>query len=290
MSEKFRLYAGIVRNGKWFNHAVVHPLIGGTMVMLDSNDKSGAARLLNLMKGSIEAFYTEEGEEYKLQSQDYLDIKAVDTWKIGYEVIKLVTGETHPIITENFYCPRCSRPKYEHYTEVKESWQTLIDKGLILEIFLQDPKEVKFKIELPEPVIVEGGKMTVGGEFNELVMQLVTLGDMLKIQKDPNAMATEANLTYATWDKAIVNIPGITEKDLNILRMLDDTYFTKKYITSQRNHDAINQAWDDNIPGIDAFKRSVMCTNCGAEIGGYLDFTNFFSPLLPKRTDRKRTM
>jgi hypothetical protein len=190
---------------------------------------------------------------------------------------------------ENFYCPRCSRPKYERYTEVKESWQTLIDKGLILEFYLQD-KDATFKVSLPDPITIESGRMTAGGEFSELVMQPIALSDMLKIQKDPNAMATEANMTYATWDKMIVKIPGIAEKDFNILKMLDDTYFTKKYVTSQKNHEAIVQAENDNLLGIDAFKRSVMCSNCGAEIGGYLDFTNFFLPLLPKRSDRRRTL
>lgn len=283
--EKFRLYAGIVRGGKWFNYAESRPLEGGTLAMLDSGDKSGAGRLLALIKGSVKKLFTEEGEEYSLTASDYLTIKAVDSWKIGYEQIKIVTGDSHPIIPENFFCHRCSRSKSERYTEISESWQTLIDKGLIDEIFSDKP-DCTFEVELPDFITIKGGKAIVGGEFNKIKMQPVTLGDMLNIHKSAEALATEANLIYATWDASIVEVQGLTERDFNIIKRMPGAFFTKTYITSQKNRDAIEEAMSENSLGINAVDRKIACKYCGEEIGGYLDFTNFFSPLLPKRSIR----
>src|SRR4030042_5943677 len=112
---KFRLYCGLFRNGEWFNYCEVKPLKGGALALLEGQDKSGAARLLNLMKGSFSHLFTEEGKEFECKENDFLDLKVIDTWKIGYEQIKLATGNDYPIITENFFCPRCSKPETEHY-------------------------------------------------------------------------------------------------------------------------------------------------------------------------------
>ena len=68
---RFRLYAGLVRDGKWFNYAEIKPIKSGALALLDSNDKSGASRLISLLKNYISSLYTEEGEEYICTPADY---------------------------------------------------------------------------------------------------------------------------------------------------------------------------------------------------------------------------
>jgi hypothetical protein len=282
---QFRLYAGIVRSGKWYNHTEVHPIDGGVLSLFDSGDKSGAAKFITLVKSSVNTLYTEDGESYTLQGQDYNDIKVVDAQKIGYEQVKQTAGEDYPVIIEYFYCPVCSRPKGEKYTAVKESWQKLIESGLIDERYSDSPIS-DYTVELPDSIIIPGSRTVMGGEFNKIVMQHLSLGEALRIQKNQLATSTDANLIYASWDSAIVHVEGLNDKDLNILKRTPDTFFSKKYINSQKNVDAIDSAEVQNALGINSLDRKVSCSNCSAEIGGYLDYTNFFSPFLPKRSTR----
>lgn len=291
---KFRLYIGFVRNSQWYNYTEVHPIKGGSLSILDTGDKTGAARFLKLIKGSIDTVYTESGEAYDLKEGDYLDIYSEDAWKIGYEAIKIRTGTEYPIIQENFFCPTCSSLNNERYTLVNESWQELIDKGLIDEYYAESP-ECEFKVEFPIPIVVEPSRMLVGGEFNELIMKPLTLRQMLDIHKNQLAMETEANLIYASWDAKIIKVPGLSDKDLNILKRTPESFFTKKYIVDQENYDAIIEAETKNGYGIDATDRKVYCKKCGNSVFkdnrgkeiGFLDQTNFFSPLLPKTYTRR---
>jgi len=255
--------------------------------MLEGAEKTGAARLLNLMKGSVTSFFTEDGEEYNLVPSDYEKIKIVDTWKIGYEAIKLRTGEEYPIIPESFYCRRCSHPKSEKYTDVSESWQKLIDDGLIDEIFLGEPN-FTYDVTLPEPFEIPAGKTFAGGKFNSITMQHLDLGDMLRLHRDQNAMSDEVNMIRATWDAAIIKIPGLSESDFNRIKKIPGQSFSKKYLTSEENQVAIEEATSENAVGIDAWRRVIYCSNCGEELRGELDYTNFFSPLLPKKSNRNR--
>ena len=48
---RFRLYCGMVRNNEWYNYTEVQPLQGGVLAMLDGAEMTGAARILNLVKG-----------------------------------------------------------------------------------------------------------------------------------------------------------------------------------------------------------------------------------------------
>jgi len=287
MSDRFRLYCGLVRNGNWYNYAEVQPLQGGVLAMLDGAEKSGAARLLNLMKGSVKTLFTEEGEEYLLKPQDYEDFKVVDTWKIGYEQIKLKTGEENPVIPESFYCVRCSQPKREQYTDVSESWQTLVDEGFIDEIFLDKP-EFTYEVELPDPIEIPASKFNSGGTYKYITMEHISLGDMLKIHRNQTAMSSDANMIRATWDAAIVKVMGMAEAEFNRLKRSPDQSFAGRFIDTQANQDAIEEASSANIVGYDASDRVVYCKNCGNEIRGELDYTNFFSPLLPKKSSRNR--
>jgi len=287
---KFRLYIGLQREGKWFNHAEVHPLKGGALSILDTGDKSGSGRFLKLIREAMDYVYTEDGEEYKMKDNDYLDIYSEDAWKISYEAIKMQTGQEYPVIQENFFCSVCSRPNNERYTLINESWQRLIDDGKIDEYYA-DSSECEFKVELPEPIIVEPNRLIVGGQFNELIMKPITLGQMSEIHKNNIAVSTEANLVFATWDMMIIKVPGLSDKDLNTLKRTPESFFTKKYITEQVNIDAISQATVDNTYGIEASDRKVYCKYCGESVFlpdnvGFLDQTNFFSPLLPKTYTR----
>jgi len=284
---KFRLYCGISRDGKWFNQAEVEPLTGGILSMLDGAEKSGAARLLNLMKGSVKTLYTEEGDEYQLKPSDYEDFRVMDTWKIGYEAIKLRTGEKYPIIPESFFCGRCSQPKREQYTDVEESWEKLIEDGMIDEIFLQSD-DITFDVELEEPIEIPAGKTFPGGTYHVITMQHISLGDMLRLHRDAEAMSSEANMIRATWDAAIIKIKGMSEADFNRIKRIPGQSFAKKYLGSEANQNAIEKAMDENVVGLDAWRRVVYCKNCGKELRDGLDYTNFFSPLLPKKSVRNR--
>lgn len=282
---KFRLYCGLFKDGEWFNYCEIKPLKGGALAMLEGQDKSGAARLLNLVRGSVSMFLTEDGKELEPKESDILSLKVVDTWKIGYEQIKIATGSEHPIITENFYCPRCSRPELERYTLIEESWEKLIEDGFIDEVFLDNP-DPTFDVAFPVPVEVEGSKTIVGGTFDNVTFEPISLGDMMKIHKSTDAMSSEANMIYATWDAMIRKIPAITERDFNILKRVSGQSFSRRYFQDNENIEAIEDAEMKNLLGIDARDRKVSCQHCHEEIGGYLDLTNFFLPLSQKRSSQ----
>jgi hypothetical protein len=285
---KFRLYCGLAREGRFFNHTEVNPLKGGSLAMLNTVDKSPAARLLNLIKGSVDKLYTQEGEEYVLRSEDYTQIAVMDSWKIGYEQIKATTRNQYPIITEFFYCPRCSMPKAERFTEIKESWQQLIDDGILFEIYLDSIDEMQYEVNLPEPIVIQSMKTIAGGSFNKIFRRHPTLGDSLKIHQTPSMMQTEVTIKYGIWDTTIVGIDGMPERDFNVLIRNPSHSFSQKYIAdSQENIDAMDDADEEHMIGINARGRTISCQYCGYEIGGELDSSNFFSPLLPKSYIRK---
>jgi hypothetical protein len=284
---RFRLYCGLAREGRFYNYTEVVPLEGGVLAMLDGAEKSGAARLLNLMKGSIKSLYTEDGEEFVLNPSDYEDLRVMDTWKIGYEQIKLKTGEEYPIIPENFYCNRCSKPKNEHYTSVNESWQKLIEDGFIDEIYLDGP-DYTFEVVLPNSIVIQPERTFAGGTYDTLIMQHLTLGEMIKIHRSSEAMASDANLIRATWDASIVGIKRMSEREFNMLKRNPVNSISKKYLNTQENQDAVDAAIEEHLVGIDAKDRIIYCSNCGNEIREGLDYTNFFSPLLPKKSSRNR--
>jgi rubredoxin len=287
MSEQFRLYHGVERGGEWYNFAVVKPLQGGGLVMLEGQNKTGAAKLFNLIKNSVDCLYTGAGKELPLETtEDYLQLAVIDCWKIGFEQIKLATKESHPIVPENFFCPTCSLPGKENYTKVEESWQKLIDDGMIDEYFADEPDNT-FWIDLPNPIVVDGLRNVAEGEFHKIKLRHLLLGDMIRIHKDAQALENEANMIYATLDCCIIEVEKMAQKDFNILKRSPGDYFSKKYIITPDNMERIQDVTEANLLGIDAIDRSVICNNCGEEIGGGLDFTNFFQPLLRRKSSRK---
>jgi hypothetical protein len=262
----------------------VKELEGGVLSAFSGVDKSAAARLLSLMKGSIQSLWTEDGEEYKMEAEDYGELFIPDTWKIGYEQIKCITGEEYPIIPENFYCGRCSTFENERYTSLNENWQKLIEKGLIDEFFSDDGK-MTYEVTLPVPFEIQGNRTVGGGVFNKIIRKQITINDACAMQKDPKSIETQAAHVYATWDRSIVSVVGLSERELNILKRSSDEFFSKRFIAvSQANIDAMNDADAKLEFGISAKDRKVACRVCGNEIGGSLDFTNFFSALSRKKS------
>lgn len=282
---RFQLYSGLVRDKKWYNFAEIERLQGGSLTLLKGGDKTGAARILNLLKGSLKKLYTENDEEYELTEKDYRDIKTIDTWKIGYEQIKLFTGEKYPVFEENFLCTTCSRPGREFYTKVNESWEKLIEEGFVVEHFQQEPDE-KITVKLPKPFVVEGERTVVGGTFDEIVLSPMTVGDMLQIHHDTNSMKDDASEVYAIWDVSIVEVKGMNPRDLVLLKRMPDKFFSETYLNDPENQQAIIDKFENMRLGFDAVGRRISCRNCGEEVGRRLDFTNFFSPLLEKSSFR----
>lgn len=285
----FRLYCGLMRDGDWFNYAEIVPLEGGVLAMLDGTDKTGAARLLNLMRGSVKKLYTEDRKEYEMKQEDYNDLYLPDTWKIGYEQIKNTTRNDYPIIPENFFCDVCSSPHNERFTKVEESWQKLIEDGLIDEKFLDNYEDVFYEVELPNPITVEPNKTIIGGDFYKLKLRQLRISDMAKIHRNREALENSALMVYLTWEASIVDVIGLNERDFNVIKRIPNGNFVQKYIAyCNENIDALRDAIDENSVGIIPDDREVVCKYCGAPIGGGLDFTNFFLPLLPKKSNRSR--
>lgn len=281
---RIRLCAGLLRGDKWYNYAEVEELKGGVLALLDGEDKAGASRILHLVKGAVSTLVTEEGENLDLTSEDYLNLAIADAWKISRKILSDVSGKEYFSFPEYFFCPRCSRPGSEQYTLVEESWDKLIEDGFIDEIYLKEPLFF-YETILPDPILIPAGKTIMGGNFNKIRRKILTIGDVMKIQKSSFAQKSDANLLCVTWDASFIGIEGMTERDFNILVKRDtEDSFSKKYIVSQRNIEALTISEEEHSIGLDPKYRSVTCSNCAESIGGSLDFTNFFSLLLPKKS------
>lgn len=270
----FQLYVGLEKNGQWFNHAECKPLQGGVLALLDTADKSGGGRILQIVKSSIPQLFTKDGKSLTPSDQDYMDMAVVDAEKINRETAKLFTGEKYPVFPENFFCPRCSKVGREKYTHVLESWDRLIEDGIIEENFLADPSEMRYQTVLPVGIEVEPSKNITGGIYDTIIREHLTLGQLIRIQNNNFAMENESNMMCVTWDSQIVEVEGMSERELNILRRNPKESFTKRYLTNQADIDAMLETPE---AGIDAQHRRVSCSNCHAEIGGTVDHTNFFS-------------
>ena len=287
---RIKLYAGIMKDGDWFNYAEVGAVKGGSLALLDGSDKTGAGRLLNLLKTSVFKLYTEEGKEWILSDNDYLSIKIQDTWKLSREIIKSIGGKETLIFPEFFYCSTCSMPGSENYTEVNEDWDQLVEEGFLDEFYLESGEDDTYWVELPLGIEVQATKGTEGGTYNRVQRRLLNLGDILKLQKNTWADKSEANTIFATWDASIVDIEGMPSRDFNkyVKRRIGDS-FLKRYLVYQEDQEAFENADFDHSVGMEAEGRSVSCTTCQSEIGGYLDWTNFFQSLLSKKSSQRKT-
>lgn len=284
MSEQFKLYNGVERGGEWYNYSVVKPLQCGGLGMLEGQNKTGAAKLFNLIKNSVDCLYTGAGKELPLEKpEDFLQLAVIDCWKIGYEQIKLTTKDNYPIIPENFFCPRCSLPGKENYTRVEESWQKLIEEGMIDEYFAEEP-DSSFWVDLPDPIEIESLRNVAEGQYHEIRIRQLLLGDMIRIHKDQRALESEANMIYACIDACLVEIKGMSAKDFNIVKRSPGDYFSQKHIMTVENTEKIQDVTEVNLLGVDPGDRSIICKTCGEEIGGELDHTNFFQLLLRRKS------
>lgn len=278
-----RLYIGFLRDGKWYNHFEIKERIeGGVLATLGGSDKSGPARLLNLVKAGIDRLYTEGGEEYILKDFDYKSLKYDDCWKIAYETTKKLKNVDKIIFPESFFCKQCSRPGMERYTTLEECWDDLVEQGMIDEIYINDPEtEIEMKTILPIPISVKQSGAFQGGEFFEVIREPLSIDDMIKITKIPEAMDNEQHMINIYWDFQIKEIVGMNARDFQILvRRNPKDSFCEKYIVDQINIEAMETQIKT---GYDAIDRQVTCKNCNCDIGGTLDYSNFFSYLLSKK-------
>lgn len=287
---KFRLYGGLVRDGKWFNFAEVERVKGGGLAVMDGVDKSGAARFYNLIKGSMPSLFSGDGDEYQMNDNDYKDLFISDVWLIAKESMKKITNKEKFIIKESFYCKVCSSVGNERYTQVEECWDDLIEDGMIDEFFLEEEK-FTYVTELPIGIVIEPTRSFQGGTFTRILRRPLTLGDMIKIQKNSFAQESEANMLFVSWDASIIEIEGMGQNEINryIKRASQDS-FSKKYIVEPDDHEAMIESDEEFKIGINADERPVTCSRCNEEIGGSLDFTNFFQSLLPVKSPQRSRM
>lgn len=281
-----QLYMGQVHNGKWFNHTEIEEIKGGSLAVLDSEDRSGSARLFNLVNSAVKSLYSAENEKYEMSPKDYEDLKVEDCWKVAMEVMKAFRGTPYPVIEEYFHCPICSRSGRDRYTQIAESWHKLIEDGIVDENYAER-KDPSWWTTLPRGIEIQGTKSFPGGTFRRIRRESITIGELIRIQNTPSLTSNESNLINAVWDCEIKEIEGMNEKDLNIYvkRNIKDG-FCKKYLIHQE--DIETMAAEGTKYGLDATNREVRCKYCHHDIGGYLDFTNFFSFLFPKRSGRGR--
>lgn len=284
MSEKFRLYVGLEIDGVWYNYAECKEIEGGVLALLDSGDKSAVGRLRNLINNSVDYIYTDpamedKAKEYKLGEHDAGLFKIDDAWKIGMELQKQFLDVDEPVFKESFFCPVCSVRGREIYTTVEDSWAKLIEDGEVDEHFLESP-DCSITTELPQGLHISDSNAVARGVYKILKREPVTLDELQKIVNIPGIMDNEVNFLGAVWDTQIKEIHGMSPRDLKILKRNPRDSFTKKYL---KNKDDVNKIMEDKFPvGLDAQYRSITCKNCSAEVGGGLDFTNFFDFVLPK--------
>lgn len=277
----FKLYAGMKINDVWYKKTEIDNIKGGVQALIDVPNKSGVSRLLSLIKAGVKKLFSDNDDEYILEDKDYLNIIMEDAWKIGYEIMKYLKRTDKLIFSEYFFCDVCSNIGTERYTQVNECWDTLIDDFIIDEYYLDNYDDLFFETVLPNGIEIETNKSFQGGVFNKIVRKPLTLGDLIGLPDH----RTEADLICNIWDKQIVSICGMDDRMFQIyVKRSQKDSFTKKYIVFQ---DDMEEMMSSNLQlGWDAQHREVKCQYCGNEIGGTLDFSNFFSPLLVKKSNQ----
>lgn len=271
----FKLYAGLVRDGKYFNHAELEPeLKGGHLALMDSDDKSGIGMAKKLAELSVKRLKTADGETtYEMKPDDYLELKVANIWKIALEMMKQITKQENPIFPEYFFCPTCSSPSDERYTEINESWNGLIEQGIIDEIYAETPDEMRKAIELP----VGLDWKDPNGEtraLKHLTIEPLSLREAIDVAKYPGSRTNPAHAMYVSYQLMIREVKGVSEKDLN--RLLRRNLISPPIKSMLVHQEDIDLLGETKTIGLDARFRSVLCKRCNGQIGGHLDFTNFF--------------
>lgn len=239
------------------------------------------------MKCVKKVFTQDKKECYELTQSDYNDFIFQDGWKISFELMKKIKNEENPIFSEFFFCPRCSNINNQRYTEVRESWFDLINLGKMDENYINSIEEFKTKVILKDGIKINPLGSIQGGLFKEIVFSIITFRDLLEIVHTPGITDNEARMVFATWDITIKEIIGMSQKDLNILTRDLSESFTKKYLS-----DNDIEILTDSLPriGIDARCRKVFCKTCNSQIGGFVDFTNFFDFLFSRKRSQREPL
>ncbi|MDA3900066.1 MAG: hypothetical protein PF637_06055 [Spirochaetes bacterium] len=285
----FRLYAGIEIDGDWYNYATLKDEIeGGTLSLLDSEDHSTSKKMKLMIGKSVDKLYTENGQEIEIKENQLGYIKLVDGWKFGMEIRKLVERTDYPTFQESFFCQNCSRPKRERYTVVEESWNRLIEDGILFEHYLTDPLQMRWETVLPRPVTLSSKGVSGGKTIEVITRELLNLDDLARIEATPELLVSEASYVYAIWDSEIQYIEGFEKRDMNVYVKNDLTNsFSRRYITNDENIDAMSERIEI---GLDGTYRNIKCEVCGKSISGKdmggLVFTNFFDFIMRKKSPR----
>jgi len=279
----FRLYVGLKKD-KWYNYAEIQELKGGNLALLKNYDNSSGSMMKKFLSGCILSLHTEGGDSYTMTEKDVGELKVVDVWKVGMEVMKQFTNQDKPVFDEFFYCSVCSSLKNERYTLVKENWNDLIEQGFVDEIFLNSFEDCRWWTDLPKGIEIEG--TLLNGTFNRVQQELLSIDQLISIQNTPGRLDTDADYVYSVWDEQICKIEGFSERDIvTYIKRDKKQSFSEKYFLHQADIDAMQES-KLNV-GLDDQYRSVECRYCNNEIGGRLDFTNFFGFLFPSRSTHK---
>ena len=282
-----KLYVGLIRGDKRYNHVSLKVPTGGSLAVLDGVDTSGSARLLRLLEQTIVSFKDKSGNSFNPEVMDLHQLYVEDCWKIARESIRLIRNLESLIFPEYFYCQVCSSMGKANYTKVEEDWDALVEANLIDAFYLEDLPDLTYTTELKNGIVIPELRTAPGGTYKKIKRGPITLGAMIALQKDEWASKTEANMITASWDASIVEIPGMPPKTWNVyFRRRRDESFCKQFIVTNEDQEIMIKDSERQKIGMDFTHRSVKCSTCRSEIGGTADFTNFFSALLPMKSAR----
>jgi len=285
---KFRLYCGYVHtDGKWYNYASLKKMEGGKLAVLDGPNKSNASRMYNIIHGCIDKFYDEENKELENSEIDFYKVKLIDAQQIAHEYMKFLNDGEH-VFTEHLYCERCSSVGNERYTEVKENFDDLIKEGSIIELFAEKKENLRYETKLPIPLeIAADARNFEGGIFDTVIREPMNIGDGIDLANDPKTRESEKNIVMNKWDKEIVGIKGMDASTFKAFVKRKGQSFSAKYLNDEENQDAL---FDEKVFGMDVSNRVVRCSNCRHDIGGRVDFTNFFLQLFQSKSKHRSGM
>lgn len=267
-----KLYVGLMDNGKWYNKFEFKDIEGGLRKALNIKAPTLTLLMFKFIQSSISHLYDDEGNSIELTQDLYGRIAFIDGFAVGRAAQKHFTGEDYPEFYEYMRCDRCSKGSVSHYVEIKESWDKLIEKGFIEEIFAKSHSESEWTVELDEGLDISGQS------YHKFHCHMATFDDILAITDNPE-FETEIDFQNAMCDSEIYLIEGMDEKTLNMeKRKAGFGKFLSRYVKNDNQWDSIEKAKPKL--GIIAEDRPVKCDQCRGVIRGY-DLKNFFFFLTP---------
>jgi len=262
-----QLYAGLQRDGKYYNRFQLKEIEGGLRKALNIKEPTLVRLIFNFIRLSITELQDESGNVYKMTPNDYGELIFENNFVIGRAAQKMYSNEIKPIFDEWMECKICSRGSGRYYVNVRESWDELIDKGHIIETYLENSDQHKWSCTLEDGLDI--GK----GNFKTLNFQFCTNDGMISITDNPEN-ETDIDFDNARMDYELVSIDGMSEKDFNMAkRVAKDGKLLTKFVKSDKDWDIIAESRP--AIGINLDGRVVKCDKCRSKIVGG-DLKNFF--------------